>query len=166
MCFPTIYAHLQLNLAGPTLCTSTLHLNPAPCTQLNPAPCPPPCPPSCTQLNLFPPPCTLQELAESSHQLMMITGDAPLTACFAASQVHIVTRPVVILSNRSEHIGQMHGSDKVRRCTGAIWCCSTGSQLPQGLGMRGSAPQQRPWLGFHPFPHSTTVTQKISSHWW
>ena len=42
----------------------------------------------------------LKMLKESSHQLVMITGDAPLTACHAASRVHIVDRPVLILSSR------------------------------------------------------------------
>eukprot|EP00892_Ulva_mutabilis_P007065 jgi/Ulvmu1/4730/UM020_0014.1 len=40
----------------------------------------------------------LKMLAESSHQLVMITGDAPLTACFTAAQVHITDRPVLILN--------------------------------------------------------------------
>lgn len=43
---------------------------------------------------------SLRALAESSHQLVMITGDAPLTACYAAGQVHIVTREVLILQHR------------------------------------------------------------------
>lgn len=37
-------------------------------------------------------------LKDSSHQLVMITGDAPLTACHTASKVHIVTRDCLILS--------------------------------------------------------------------
>ncbi|KAK2079975.1 hypothetical protein QBZ16_002370 [Prototheca wickerhamii] len=41
---------------------------------------------------------TLGALRESGHQLIMITGDAPLTACHAAASVHIVTRPVLISS--------------------------------------------------------------------
>lgn len=40
----------------------------------------------------------LRMLRESRHQLVMITGDAPLTACHTAAQVHIVTRPALILS--------------------------------------------------------------------
>ena len=56
----------------------------------------------------------LKELADSSHQLMMITGDAPLTACFAASKVHIVTREVLVLSHREEDTGHVHGLAKVR----------------------------------------------------
>ena len=40
----------------------------------------------------------LRALAESSHQLVMITGDAPLTACHTAAQLHIVDRPVAVLS--------------------------------------------------------------------
>lgn len=42
----------------------------------------------------------LAELAASSHQLVMITGDAPLTACHAAAHVHIVDRPVLILTHK------------------------------------------------------------------
>lgn len=42
----------------------------------------------------------LRMLRESQHQLIMITGDAPLTACHTAGKVHIVTRPALIL-NRS-----------------------------------------------------------------
>lgn len=46
----------------------------------------------------------LAELAGSSHQLVMITGDAPLTACHAAAHVHIVDRPVLILTHRCTSI--------------------------------------------------------------
>ena len=42
----------------------------------------------------------LRMLKEASHQLVMITGDAPLTACHAARRVHIVDRPVLVLTNR------------------------------------------------------------------
>ena len=51
-------------------------------------------------------------LQEASHQLVMITGDTPLTACHAAKQVHIVDRPVLILDHhRSTSFGQIpHGS--------------------------------------------------------
>ncbi|KAL4532436.1 hypothetical protein Ndes2526B_g08333 [Nannochloris sp. 'desiccata'] len=41
---------------------------------------------------------SLRMLRASQHQLIMITGDAPLTACHTAAQVHIVTRQPVILS--------------------------------------------------------------------
>lgn len=37
-------------------------------------------------------------LKDSSHQLVMITGDAALTACHTASKVHIVTRECLVLS--------------------------------------------------------------------
>ncbi|KAJ0025693.1 hypothetical protein Pint_06765 [Pistacia integerrima] len=40
----------------------------------------------------------LSELKNSSHDLAMITGDQALTACYVASQVHIVSRPALILS--------------------------------------------------------------------
>ncbi|XP_027098652.1 probable manganese-transporting ATPase PDR2 [Coffea arabica] len=40
----------------------------------------------------------LSELKGSSHDLVMITGDQALTACHVASQVHIVTKPALILS--------------------------------------------------------------------
>ncbi|ESQ47010.1 hypothetical protein EUTSA_v10027626mg [Eutrema salsugineum] len=39
----------------------------------------------------------LLELKNSSHDLVMITGDQALTACHVASQVHIVSNPVLIL---------------------------------------------------------------------
>lgn len=42
----------------------------------------------------------LKMLKDSSHQLVMITGDAPLTACYTASQVHIVDRPVLLLVHK------------------------------------------------------------------
>lgn len=41
---------------------------------------------------------SLRMLRDANHCLVMITGDAPLTACHAASRVHIVDRPVLILS--------------------------------------------------------------------
>ncbi|CAK9170149.1 unnamed protein product [Ilex paraguariensis] len=40
----------------------------------------------------------LSELKGSSHDLVMITGDQALTACHVAGQVHIVSKPVLILS--------------------------------------------------------------------
>lgn len=40
---------------------------------------------------------SLRMLMESSHHLIMITGDASLTACHAAALVHIVQRNVLIL---------------------------------------------------------------------
>lgn len=43
---------------------------------------------------------SLQSLAAASHMLVMITGDAPLTAVHAASQVHIVTRPVLVMQHK------------------------------------------------------------------
>ncbi|GBG89136.1 hypothetical protein CBR_g48843 [Chara braunii] len=41
---------------------------------------------------------TLLELKDSSHELVMITGDQALTAVHVASQVHIVSRPVLVLT--------------------------------------------------------------------
>jgi cation-transporting ATPase 13A1 len=40
---------------------------------------------------------SLRMLKASQHQLIMITGDAPLTACHTAGQVHIVSRQAMIL---------------------------------------------------------------------
>lgn len=40
----------------------------------------------------------LSELKESSHDLVMITGDQALTACHVAAQVHIVSKPTLILT--------------------------------------------------------------------
>ncbi|KAG5560835.1 hypothetical protein RHGRI_004001 [Rhododendron griersonianum] len=39
----------------------------------------------------------LAELKGSSHDLVMITGDQALTACHVASQVHIISKPALIL---------------------------------------------------------------------
>ncbi|KAK7316886.1 hypothetical protein RJT34_00666 [Clitoria ternatea] len=39
----------------------------------------------------------LSELEKSSHDLVMITGDQALTACHVASQVHIISKPALIL---------------------------------------------------------------------
>ncbi|OAY75750.1 putative manganese-transporting ATPase PDR2, partial [Ananas comosus] len=39
----------------------------------------------------------LHELKGSSHDLVMITGDQALTACHVASQVHIISKPALIL---------------------------------------------------------------------
>ena len=41
---------------------------------------------------------SLRMLRASQHQLIMITGDAPLTACYTAAQVHIVTRQPLVLT--------------------------------------------------------------------
>lgn len=40
----------------------------------------------------------LSELKASSHDLVMITGDQALTACHVARQVHIISKPALILS--------------------------------------------------------------------
>ncbi|PSR88079.1 Manganese-transporting ATPase [Actinidia chinensis var. chinensis] len=40
----------------------------------------------------------LSELKGSSHDLVMITGDQALTACHVASQVHIISKPALILA--------------------------------------------------------------------
>lgn len=44
----------------------------------------------------------LLSLKNSSHELVMITGDQALTACHVAAQVHIVDRPVLILTEKKE----------------------------------------------------------------
>ena len=51
---------------------------------------------------------------QSAHQLLMITGDAPLTACYAAARVHIVTRPVLVLGHVEEDRGHAGGSAGAR----------------------------------------------------
>ena len=58
----------------------------------------------------------LKALADSSHQLVMITGDTALTACHVAAQVHIVDRPVAILS--CDQAGAVSGAHHLRslRC--------------------------------------------------
>ena len=56
-------------------------------------------------------------LQDASHQLVMITGDTPLTACHAAKQVHIVDRPVLILdSYRSASPARLHASSGALPC--------------------------------------------------
>ncbi|CAK8568023.1 unnamed protein product [Lathyrus sativus] len=47
----------------------------------------------------------LSGLKESSHDLVMITGDQALTACHVASQVHIISKPTLILSPASNGEG-------------------------------------------------------------
>ncbi|KAH0456227.1 hypothetical protein IEQ34_014134 [Dendrobium chrysotoxum] len=44
----------------------------------------------------------LNELKGSSHDLAMITGDQALTACHVASQVHIISKPALILAPNGE----------------------------------------------------------------
>lgn len=63
---------------------------------------------------------SLRMLRDSSHCLVMITGDAPLTACHAASRVHIVDRRVLILTARCARVlakekalAGCHGPDSV-----------------------------------------------------
>ncbi|KAK7350766.1 hypothetical protein VNO77_09701 [Canavalia gladiata] len=47
----------------------------------------------------------LSELKESSHDLVMITGDQALTACHVASQVHIISKPTLILGRAHDGEG-------------------------------------------------------------
>ncbi|XP_057727468.1 probable manganese-transporting ATPase PDR2 isoform X2 [Arachis stenosperma] len=47
----------------------------------------------------------LSELKGSSHDLVMITGDQALTACHVASQVHIISKPTLILGPASDGVG-------------------------------------------------------------
>ncbi|KAF5176630.1 Manganese-transporting atpase [Thalictrum thalictroides] len=47
----------------------------------------------------------LAELKGSSHHLVMITGDQALTACHVASQVHIISKPTLILSPARNGVG-------------------------------------------------------------
>lgn len=56
----------------------------------------------------------LRMLRESRHQLVMITGDAPLTACHTAAQVHIVTRPALILGRWAGQRGATSGRPLAR----------------------------------------------------
>ncbi|KAI3415052.1 Cation-transporting ATPase [Psidium guajava] len=47
----------------------------------------------------------LSELKGSSHDLAMITGDQALTACHVAGQVHIISKPVLILTPARSTMG-------------------------------------------------------------
>ncbi|XP_062083748.1 probable manganese-transporting ATPase PDR2 [Humulus lupulus] len=58
----------------------------------------------------------LSELKGSSHDLVMITGDQALTACHVASQVHIVSKPALILSRKGNGEGyEWISPDEVER---------------------------------------------------
>eukprot|EP00951_Prasinocladus_malaysianus_P050395 scaffold680018_cov45-Prasinocladus_malaysianus.AAC.1 len=46
----------------------------------------------------------------------MITGDAALTACHVAGRVHIVDRPVLILSGRGDRGSASSGAEKDAKC--------------------------------------------------
>ncbi|KAG0334874.1 hypothetical protein BG000_007965 [Podila horticola] len=48
----------------------------------------------------------IQQLNESSHRCVMITGDNPLTACHVARQVDIVNRDVLIMDVREDGRGE------------------------------------------------------------
>ncbi|XP_009590998.1 putative manganese-transporting ATPase PDR2 isoform X1 [Nicotiana tabacum] len=47
----------------------------------------------------------LTELKQSSHDLVMITGDQALTACHVAQQVHIISKPALILGRTKNKQG-------------------------------------------------------------
>lgn len=47
----------------------------------------------------------LKELKNSSHDLVMITGDQALTACHVANQVHILSNTVLILTSKKDNEG-------------------------------------------------------------
>ncbi|XP_009763607.1 probable manganese-transporting ATPase PDR2 [Nicotiana sylvestris] len=47
----------------------------------------------------------LTELKQSSHDLVMITGDQALTACHVAQQVHIISKPALILGRTKNKEG-------------------------------------------------------------
>ncbi|KAF6151874.1 hypothetical protein GIB67_010448 [Kingdonia uniflora] len=47
----------------------------------------------------------LYELKGASHDLVMITGDQALTACHVASQVHIISKPTLILGRARDSEG-------------------------------------------------------------
>ena len=46
---------------------------------------------------------TIKHLLESSHSIIMITGDHTLTACSVAAELTITTLPTLILTHRHEH---------------------------------------------------------------
>lgn len=97
----------------------------------------------------------LAALAASAHQLVMITGDAPLTACYAAARVHIVTRGVVVLGHVAEdkgHAGGSHGKTEVRgpvvrgRCHAAWYGLHGQCGLVQGCRRQAPAALGGPTL--------------------
>jgi cation-transporting ATPase 13A1 len=57
----------------------------------------------------------IDELTQSSHKVIMITGDNPLTACEVAKELHICSKPLLILEKNSEQKFYMDRSRKSRQ---------------------------------------------------
>lgn len=87
-------------------------------------------------------------LKDSSHQLIMITGDAPLTACYTASKVHIVTREVLVLSPTAAG----------RICKGQ----NANGMLASDLGFEWMSPDESTII---PFSASRNELLRVASCW-
>ncbi len=64
---------------------------------------------------------SIAHLAQSSHQLMMITGDHVLTACSVATELTIATRPILILSLKEAGAGATASAAGVSKDSGVQW---------------------------------------------
>ena len=62
---------------------------------------------------------TIVELLKSTHRIIILTGDDPLTACNVASKIHIMVKPPIIYDDtiRDEYGNEVHGDfDKYSPC--------------------------------------------------
>jgi cation-transporting ATPase 13A1 len=88
---------------------------------------------------------TMRDLRESSHRLMMITGDATLTAAAVALDLGLVDKPVAVLrgsewqSVAGEKLADFDGVDEVLR---AHSLCVSGDELGELLSRVDGTPRR------------------------